>query len=356
MVRAAEALGDHESGLEWETRAVAFRKDRHNQRMAILTAPVHVAHAAVIGTATAGDFLLLGIVLAVSDKHAGEVVMPLMTAFHVLRFAVHLFALPALPGFLALLGAAIAALWHAGRTRPERPAWLMSEHTTESDGEPSTPSGVVVAPRDLGIGKLRTAIEAMGDASAGMLGPTRIAGCGVEVDVTLPSGVNTAEVQRKRRTLAENLCRHEHELFITIPHAPRTVRLWIADSGILDEPIDPSPLVTDPSMTANYKSARAPWGQDLRSDAALISLFQRHLLITGLPNQGKTAALRAPALRLTLHTIVELRIADFKAASALRCRSSTCTPRHAAPATYPHRAPSLWNGPSWSNEASHASR
>ncbi|WP_414641646.1 ATP-binding protein [Actinocrinis sp.] len=313
MMRAAEALGDHDSVLEWEARAVAFRKDRHDRRMAMLLAPVHAARAAVIGTATAGGaLLLLGIILAVSDKRVGETIMPLMTAFHVIRFAVHLFAILALPGLLALLAAGIAALWHAGRTRAELPAWLTPEHAAEFDDEPITPSAVVIALRDLGIGKLRTAIESMGDAGAGMLGPIRIAGCGVEVDVTLPSGVNTAEVQRKRRTLAENLRRHEHELFITIPPAPRTVRLWIADSGALDEPIGPSPLVTDPSMTANYKSGRAPWGQDLRGDAALISLFQRHLLITGLSNQGKTAALRALALWLALHVIVEFRIADLK--------------------------------------------
>jgi S-DNA-T family DNA segregation ATPase FtsK/SpoIIIE len=65
-------------------------------------------------------------------------------------------------------------------------------------------------------------------------------------------------------------------------------------------------------MTADYKSGRAPWGQDLRGDTALISLYQRHLLITGLSNQGKTVALRALALWLALDPTVEFWIADFK--------------------------------------------
>ncbi len=145
-----------------------------------------------------------------------------------------------------------------------------------------------------------------------MLGPIRIAGCGVEVDVTLPSGVSTVEVQNRRRKLAENLTRHEHEVFITLPQAARTVRLWIADSGALDEPIGPSPLVIDESLTADYAKGRAPWGQDLRGDAALLSLYQRMLLVTGLSNQGKTAALRALALWLAFDRSAEFRIADLK--------------------------------------------
>ncbi|MEV0499009.1 FtsK/SpoIIIE domain-containing protein, partial [Streptomyces spectabilis] len=163
-----------------------------------------------------------------------------------------------------------------------------------------------------GVSALRKAIKEMGDAGAAMLGPIRIAGCGVEVDVTLPSGVSTVEVQNRRRKLAENLTRHEHEVFITIPEAARTVRLWVADSGALDEPIGPSPLVTDETMTADYTKGRAPWGQDLRGDAAELSLYQRHLLITGLSNQGKTAALRALALWLALDRSVEFWMGDLK--------------------------------------------
>lgn len=103
-------------------------------------------------------------------------------------------------------------------------------------------------------------------------------------------------------------------MFITIPQAARTVRIWVADSGALDEPIGPSPLTTDQDLTADYKSGKAPWGQDLRGDAAALSVYQRHLLITGLSNQGKTAALRALALWLVLDKTVEFRIADLKGA------------------------------------------
>jgi S-DNA-T family DNA segregation ATPase FtsK/SpoIIIE len=145
-----------------------------------------------------------------------------------------------------------------------------------------------------------------------MLSPIVIAGCGVEVDVTLPSSVSTDEIEAKRRKLAENLNRHEHEVFILKSPQPRTVKLWIADSGALDEPIGPSPLVTDPGITADYKTGRAPWGLDLRGDAVLVSLYQKHVLVTGLSNQGKTASLRALALWLAFDPSVEFRIGDLK--------------------------------------------
>ncbi|SBW29025.1 cell division protein FtsK [Candidatus Protofrankia californiensis] len=218
---------------------------------------------------------------------------------------------------LAIAGAVPAWLVitrRVGQAGAVLPARLAPPGQRPTDTEPITPSIVVTALRDLGIPALRKAIQAMPDHGAGMLGPIRIAGCGVEVDVTLPSGVATNEVQDRRRKLAENLGRHEHELFITIPEAARTVRLWIADTGALDEPIGPSPLVIDPELTATYRTGRAPWGQDLRGDAALISLYQRHVLMTGISNQGKTAGLRALVLWLAQDPTVELWIADLKGA------------------------------------------
>ena len=312
MMRTAEAAGQHEVALEWEQRAAAFRAARHQRRMDMLTAPVRIARSMAVGTlAAAGGLLGLGIVLAIAEHRIGQVIAPTMTVIELIRWLVVIATivwgpLMAVGPWLALLG-----LWAVGRNRQAAPAWALPASQRDT-GAPITPSVVVTALRDLGIAPLRNAIKDMGDAGAGMLSPIVIAGCGVEVDVTLPTGVSTDEVQKRRRKLAENLDRHEHEVFITIPQAARTVRLWIADSGALDEPIGPSPLTTDPTGTANYKTGRAPWGQDLRGDAALISLFQRHLLVTGLSNQGKTAALRALALWLCLDPSVEFRIGDLK--------------------------------------------
>lgn len=313
MIRAAEAAGNLEAAEEWEERLQRFRAARHHRRMDLLHSPVEAAKGVAVGTGmSVGVLVALGVVMALNTGHVGDVITPLSATIDFIALLIRIVQIvwgPALTigPFLALL-----ALWSVGRKQHAAPAWALPANVRGSEGEPITPSIVVKALRDLGVPTLARAIKEMGDAGASMLGPITIAGCGVEVDVTLPSGVATNEVQNKRRKLAENLTRHEHEVFITIPEAARTVRLWIADSGALDEPIGPSPLVTDETLTANYKTGRAPWGQDLRGDAAELSVYQRHLLVTGLSNQGKTAALRALALWLALDRTVQFWIADLK--------------------------------------------
>ncbi|MBT2490403.1 ATP-binding protein [Streptomyces sp. ISL-96] len=315
LLRAAEAAGNMEAAAEWEERGRHFRQERHRRRMDLLTAPLDAAKGIAAGAGIgAGGLLVLGIMLAVANKDWTDIAAPTMALIELVRWIVLIISVTWGP--LVTLGpwAALLGLWAVGKHQQAAPQWALPTNARNGDGEPITPSIVVLALRNLGIAPLRNAIKEMGDAGASMLGPIRIAGCGVEVDVTLPSGVSTNEVQNRRRKLAENLARHEHEVFITIPQAARTVRLWIADSGALDEPIGPSPLTTDQDLTANYKTGRAPWGQDLRGDAAALSLYQRHLLITGLSNQGKTAALRALALWLALDRSVEFRLADLKGA------------------------------------------
>jgi hypothetical protein len=41
-LRMAEATGDHQSALEWEARLAAFRRDRHQRRLAMITVPADI--------------------------------------------------------------------------------------------------------------------------------------------------------------------------------------------------------------------------------------------------------------------------------------------------------------------------
>ncbi|WP_119731432.1 FtsK/SpoIIIE domain-containing protein [Thermomonospora amylolytica] len=310
QIRAARAAGDIERLAEWIDKYQAAKRARWDR---IASAPATVIAALqVLGLVLAivgAVLLIIGIAVAMRDGgwtwHTWwAFVADTLAAVGMLTQIVLGMAMVSAPvGWLA-------AAYQAGKGT-DLPRWLVPDRQTVQ-GEPVTPGRVVLALRDLGIPALRKAVQEAGDGAGGWLSPIRIAGCGVEVDVTLPTGVSTQEIQARRRKLAENLDRHEHELHITIPPAARTVRLWIADSGALDEPIGPSPLVTDADLVADFYTGKAPWGQDLRGDMVALPLLQRHLLITGLSNQGKTAALRALALWAALDRTVEFRIADLK--------------------------------------------
>lgn len=312
MIRAAEAAGLMDEVKEWEQRAQAYRAARHKRRLELLQAMVHAPKAIAYGTVGGtGILLLIGIMLAWGSGDIRDVLTPVEAVIELVSWAAFVAGVVWGPLLFAAPWIGLAAVWVVGQQRHTAPQWALPAQARDL-GAAITPSVVVVAFRDLGISPLRKAIDAMGDVGAALLGPIRIAGCGVEVDVHLPSGVSTEEIQNKRRKLAENLNRHEHEVFITIPPAPRTVRLWIADSGALDEPIGPSPLMLEEDATADYYTGSAPWGQNLRGDAVGVSVFQRHVLLTGLSNQGKTAALRALALWLALDETVDFYIADLK--------------------------------------------
>jgi S-DNA-T family DNA segregation ATPase FtsK/SpoIIIE len=314
MMRAAEAAGNHEAALEWEQRAAHHRAEKHRRRMELLKrGPRDVLRALITaGVAIAGTLLVLGILLAANSRQVADVIRPFRDAAAFASLVANIVAAIWAPVLAMVPLGLIVRLWDLGRRRVELPAWLMPEKTSKPDSVIITPSVVVMAFRELGIADLRKHIKEMADGAAAMLGPVRLAGCGVEVEVTLPLSVDTGQIMARRRKLAENLGRHEHELYISKAPAARTVRLWIADSGALDEPIAPSPLVLDATARADFISGRAPWGVDLRGDLVAMFLYQCHLLITGLSNQGKTAALRALALWAALDPCVEFRLADLK--------------------------------------------
>lgn len=313
MMRIAEAAGDAERVAEWEERGRSYREQRSRRRKEMLATVREAPQVAAAGVGTAAVGLLaLGGALAWAQDDITQVVAPTMFLIDLIGWLtvigsvvwdlVKLFGVPL----------AVLALWDVGRRQQAAPAWALPTTQRQRESEVITPHRVVLALRHLGISPLRKAILGMEDGGASMLSPIVIAGSGVEVDVTLPLEVSTEEIQAKRKKLAENLGRHEHELHITIPQQARAVRLWIADSGALDEPIGPSPLVLDSDITADYKTGKAPWGLDLRGDAAEVPVYQRHVLATGASNQGKTAALRALALWLAFDPRVEFRIADLK--------------------------------------------
>lgn len=312
QVRRAQLAGDAEAFGAASDRLAKARESRHKR---LLELPKLLLGLLLVGVgvlALVAVLLFVGaVVVQLSPEGAtwatwwagvGSVLAGVGAVLHGLVLVALLAAIP--------LAAVLA--WREGRRASDPPLWLLAPTARALLDAEITPSKVVVALRDLGLAQLRTAIKEMDDGGASMLGPIAIAGCGVQVDVRLPSGTEPGEVRARRPKLSSNLTRHRHEVHVTLPPAAQSVRIWIANPGALDQPIGPSPLVLDEAPRANWRSGKAPWGDDLRGDPAALSLYQRHVLVTGLSNQGKTAAIRALALWLAFDVKPRFRIGDLK--------------------------------------------
>ena len=167
MMKAAAAVGDHATALQWEARAAEHVKARREWVMTVLTMPVHLAKGAAY---LAGGMLALGVGLAYQTGRFGEILAPFQdvanAAVAVVGFVSATWR-PALTSSPFIAGA--VASW-AGHTKGEIPA-RFAPAGTSADSVAITPSIVVTALRDLGIASLRKAITDMADAGAAMLSP-----------------------------------------------------------------------------------------------------------------------------------------------------------------------------------------
>lgn len=312
QARAANAAGDVTAEREIAALLNDLRDARIKRIHLWLDVVARVARATVVAATVALGLLVVGGVVAVVYAGApgwvawwaslGAVVATGWAIWLWAWWAISWFGLP----FLAVL------LYREGKRHASPPLWLLAPDKRALVDSEITPSRVILALREAGISALRKALANAEDAGAGMLGPISIAGCGVEVDVLLPYGVPTSKVLAAREPIAENMGRKEHELFMTLPETARTVRMWIARPGALDEPVGPSPMVIDPTFKADYYTGHAPWGNSLRGDPIGISVKQRHLALAGISNQGKTTTGRALALWLAYDVTVEFQIGDLK--------------------------------------------
>ncbi|GAA2778251.1 FtsK/SpoIIIE domain-containing protein [Saccharopolyspora taberi] len=216
-----------------------------------------------------------------------------------------------------LLVASAAGVLVSGYNKRRRgqaaPAWAQDAVVRKDEVVNITPSAVVAALRNLGISALRKAIDDAEDGAAWMLGLITRYGPGAQVQVTLPPQVTTTDVQKRRDTLAGNLDRAEHEIQIERdPGSEREFLLWVADSGALDRPVPPSPLLDDEFGPVDIYRDTMPWGVSPKGDPVELNLLQQHFLLAGLSKQGKTAAARALLLWAMLDPSVRVRLADLK--------------------------------------------
>lgn len=315
QMRAAEACARGDDLKEWRQLAETSRQARHDRRaenfkmlLEFMKALPRIFAFIVLG------MFGIGVVIAVAFDDSSLVTGPFRLVINTVAWTyvavtvmsgVAVFAVPAL---------AMMMCWWAGRKYSTPLEWLAPETVSRAAKTDVTPERVILALAKLGITELTRAIKDAQDGAGAMLSQVVPVGCGTQVSIHPPLGVGASPIVARRELFAHNCTRHPHEVFMDVPAdiQPPELRVWIANPGALDEPVGPSPLVLDAKTKANYKTGRAPWGNNPQGAAVGISLYQCHVLITGASNQGKTRCVMALALWLALDPTVAFWIADLK--------------------------------------------
>lgn len=313
MMRAAEAAGDHASALEWETRAAAFRKERHTRRMALLRSPVHAAKGAIYSAGIAGGSLVtLGVILAVSEHNPAEAGVPLHVAFRVIYWTCHVIDLAWRPVLIAWPLAVIGGLWSLGRAHAPIEPILYAEDG-EGDGRELVPdeSAIIAALHNLGLAKFNAAIKA-GWRPRWLTLP-HLAGNGWHAQLLLPQGTNVEAINapKVKNLLASNLMRKPIEVWATEPEdKPGVLDLWVANPGALTGAVPPWPLLK--AGTCDYFKT-VPVGVSLRGEQITAPLFQKNYMIGGIMGTGKSSVTRSLLLGASLDPLVDIDVFVFAA-------------------------------------------
>ena len=305
MMRIAESQGDHASALEWETRASAFRKERHSRRMALLRAPIYAAKAAVnLAVLTGGALVALGLILAVTSNNPHEATAPLHVAFRVIWWASWVVEVGWRPALVACPVFILAGLWALGRAHaPFEPA-LYGEDGGEGDGRELVPdeSAILSALRNLNLGPMNKAVRE-GWRPRWILGAVED-GAGWHCQLMLPQGVDVEMINRKKNLLASNLVRQPIEVWPSEPK-PSVLDLWVAHPNTLSGKVAPWPLLK--SGTADYFKG-VPVAVSLRGQQITAPLFEKNFMIGGIMGTGKSSATRNLLLGAMLDPLVDIDV------------------------------------------------
>ena len=309
MMRAAEANGDHATALEWETRAAAFRKERHTRRMALLRAPVYAAKGALYCAGIGGGALVtLGVALAVAEHNPAEAGVPLHVAFRVIWWTCRVVDVAWRPVLIAWPVAVLAGLWSLGRAHnPQLPAVYGEQDA--GDGRELVPdeSAILAALRNLGLAKFNAQVRAGWQPR--WLTLPHLEGNGWRTQLLLPQGTNVEAINKVKNLLASNLMRKPIEVWATEPEdKPGVLDLWVANPGALSGAVPPWPLIKS-GICDYFKTV--PVGVSLRGEPITAPLFQKNYMIGGIMGTGKSSVTRCLLLGASLDPLVDIDVFVF---------------------------------------------
>lgn len=285
MMRAAEAAGDREAVLEWEARDSAERQRRHTRVMDWVKSPLHLAKALAVAVASLAVFLLaLGVILAVAEGDVGLVLGPIVGLIEAIRWTAWFLAAYGAVLVLAVTAGTVAWLHQLGRTRATVPAWIAPAEATVRSVVPDE-GAILAALRNLGLPALNRKVKE--GWVPRWVSPTARDGKGWHTQLELPAGVTVEMVNDRKSVLAHNLVRKPIEVWATEPRKQAGVLdLWVADQGVLTDPVAPWPLLTEGAV--DYFRG-VPVGVDPRGDAVIGKLMASNYGIAGIMGSGKTS-------------------------------------------------------------------
>jgi DNA segregation ATPase FtsK/SpoIIIE, S-DNA-T family len=315
FMRSAERTGDHESALEWESRAAAFRRDRHQRRMDWLERPARIA--LLLPKILAGLFAVLaaiGVFLGIATRRLAEIAVPFEVVGDVVKWVVIAVSVSYGPVLLSLPWIGLAALWWTGRrhANDSMTGWAAAPAKDDADGGiVVTADTIVVALQNLRVPELKRAFRD-GWRPVFHTQPVRD-GRGYAAVFGLPLGVTAAMIADQRPVLARNVHRAEVEVWPSDAEKAGTgpagtVALWIADSGVLSRPAPEYPLMHD--GTADVFRG-VPAGISPRGDEISVPIVANNAVFGGQMGQGKSNACRVVMLGCALDPLAELDVFVF---------------------------------------------
>lgn len=318
MMRQAELRGDQDGVREWESRDVTEKARRHDRVMAWINAPIVLVKAIGAGIlAVTGLLLMLGIVLAIGTNDGAQVIAPIVGVINTVVFVAWFLATYGATMLLIATAGGFAFLWNTGRTRTEAPAWIAAPAATGTDevGALVSADAIVTALRHLPIPKLKEGFKG-GWVPRFELTPVREgqgAFRGYRAIFDLPMSVTPSKLADFREVFARNLHRNAVEVWISDFGREKGgragfVNLYVADSGVMDKPTPPYPLLHE--GTADV-FVGVPIGITQRGDQVLMPVNGSNAVFGGQPGQGKSNAVRVAVAGVALDPIAEIRIHVF---------------------------------------------
>jgi DNA segregation ATPase FtsK/SpoIIIE, S-DNA-T family len=314
MFRAAEAAGNHEAALDWETRRVQFMKDRHQRRTDLIENTQQVLKA--LPHIVLGLFILLaatGIFLAVGTKHIAELIAPFMAIAETVKWTVIAVSVSYGPVLLAAPWIAVGALWWLGRAHANAnmTGWMVPRKSDDDTGLVVTADTIVLALQNLPNPALRRAFKEGWRPTFHTL-PVRD-GRGYAAVFSLPLGVTAGMVADQRPVLARNVHRAEVEVWPSDAEQAGTgpagtVAMWIADPGVLSKAAPEYPLMHQ--GTADVFEG-VPAGISPRGDEIMVPIVGNNMVAGGMMGQGKSNACRVIMLGCALDPLAELDVYVF---------------------------------------------